>query len=255
MKKYLPYEAVSPDGKLVSVHVTMEEDGQKPVIITTTLTDTPLKDLKDNPTPHVKAMTMAYNLANAMQAQEEKAKLEVYRLRKVGPDKTWANIYVDQVNEESAFLLIHSDYGSWSYYFSHCGKAPKKFFIGVTGEYLKGKLGQGLKAVDTQRFLEEMLSKVHNCLINGSISADSAMEMSETITECCMTQETVDGVISALNGTTIYEFFEEKVGWPEYMFYPVGLETFVKHIWPVFVERLKIEDPAFTAGLKTGDNA
>ena len=65
---------------------------------------------------------------------------ETYSLR--GDKCLWAKINLD-INQQSVNVMISSDYGSYNYYWTHCGISPKKFLISLDMHYAMKKLMGG----------------------------------------------------------------------------------------------------------------
>jgi len=68
-----------------------------------------------------------------------KRQVECYKVRNKGTSSGWANFNCEW-GDESVHVMIDSDYGSYSYYWSHCGQDPKAFLISLERMYAMEKL-------------------------------------------------------------------------------------------------------------------
>ena len=77
-----------------------------------------------------------------------KKKIDLYELRDPKGDFCWADIAIDSGFSESGDRLrnwfrisISSDYGNWTYFWSHPGSNWRKFLCKVSVDYVAGKFG------------------------------------------------------------------------------------------------------------------
>lgn len=165
-------------------------------------------------------------------SKHRKTSVDMYYVRK---DHEWANIVHDD-----GLLMIHSSYGSWSYYWSHPGGPAKEFLTQLDDGYLISKLGGSKKEFDGERTEQNIRREILERRRDGRLNKDNAREIWEEIDGVDFQHEwDLHRICHAGSYAT------QRMLWDmEDVFFrkpDSGLEWFVRMLWPEFVAVLKAE--------------
>lgn len=182
-----------------------------------------------------------------MEKLTEKAKkgaAEHYSIRYKDSDGwgVWGDITL-LLGEESVQVMAHTDYGSYSYYWSHCGMNPKEFMTTTDKHYTMKKLaGNSLMVPDFKNYRRHLVEQLLDYRKQGVFEKEEAREIWDGIHEDhWIEHEDTSLIWERLTETDwfskLYEDWD--CGFPDKM-KPAASDFFDK-IWLPFTEALKGE--------------
>lgn len=164
----------------------------------------------------------------------EKTLVERYYIKE---DWTYADIHIS--NDGS--LMIRSDYGDYAYKWGSFGNDFKNFLIGIGNDYLINKLGCGNGYIfDYDSTINSIKKEIIK--YKRENKKEDAREIWEEI-ESLDPTDNKEIFFMVIMNTKYFEIlcFNDPYNIPiEYMVNP-QLNSFLKEIWPCFIEELKKE--------------
>lgn len=175
-----------------------------------------------------------------MEKQEfklEKTTVECYKIRHE-TGMYWADITLDVTGGKSGRIQIASDYGDWNYYWGSAGPSFKEFLLRVDKGYAAQKFGAD-RWFDLDGTIKDYKIRVLEVRQDGCIDADKARELYDSIKELESASGENEFVQIMWTLPKLMSFFD---GTPDMnRTYTPGFRQFWENVWPVFLERLKME--------------
>jgi hypothetical protein len=176
-----------------------------------------------------------------------KTTCELYKLRGL-PHNGWADITIDAA-EEHGRIQIASDWGNWSFFWSHCGGPFKDFLPGLDIGYVAGKFGAN-KWFDHEKSLRELKRDLllgRRGEQGNPLSKEKARELWEEVDRLQDEgNETAFGM-RLYNNDDLFSRYDG-CDFPIYYGIDPGFRNFWRDCWPVFLEYLKNERPPDPCG-------
>lgn len=174
--------------------------------------------------------------------------IECYKLFDNKPSLIWANIYIQTFPDSprSGLIMIRSDFGSYSYYWSSI-LPPKEFIVktnpDVVAECFMKEKGYEYNHEKAFHDCVEYYNKLvkEKAIVNGTelrkqINDNKMQAIQEWDVET--PGELRDRLLAQDN--PIFEYIYEG-GAPNFQYMPAQLSGFMKRVWPDFVEIIKNE--------------
>lgn len=141
----------------------------------------------------------------------------------------WARIWI---TDDGCFTCL-SDWGNYGYWWGSPGCEFRQFLTICDDDYLTGKLAGGkkeLNGTETVFRIQEGILSLRRC---GAITREEAREEWDRLPTCFEHDVELSDWLreTDLSDAWEYALYER----------PRQLQEFVKHIWPLFVARLKHE--------------
>lgn len=173
-----------------------------------------------------------------------KAEAEVYHIRGKTAEgwSTWGDIVLI-CSKESVEVLAYTDFGTFGYYWSHCGMDPKRFLCKINKDYTMGKFrGNELYIPDPDEYHEEVKKHIINSRLEGCLTKDQARSAWEDLLTILEDHVEGDLMYQALMESEHFDsVFGDYENLPDATKMDPHCESFWKHIWLPFVANLKEE--------------
>lgn len=172
-----------------------------------------------------------------------KKQIDLYQVRN-NAKHTWGDISIEW-GEQSAKVMINSDYGHFAYNWFATGNNPKKFLCRIEMEYAMKKLcgsDVGAYEPDFDAWEEDIKRKIIEALRNGYIERGDAREAFDEMPSFVMEYRNADLIHKELIDHRLFErIFGDYENLPSEEIIKPSLVAFWKHIWKPFVEELEKE--------------
>lgn len=153
----------------------------------------------------------------------------------------WARIWI---TDDGCFTTI-SDHGNYGYWWTAPGCEFRKFLCGCNTDYLANKLRHGETEFDGEESVKQIRRHICEWRRDGTLSRERAAEEWELVhpkPEGRWARGRHSSMVNEIEANRWYE--ETKLDdASELLCYrtPMQLQMFLKHLWPLFVEKLKLE--------------
>lgn len=153
----------------------------------------------------------------------------------------WAIIFI---SERGGILAILSDYGNWSYTWSHHGRESFRHFLVELGrdtDYLMKKLGGGVNWYDAAATERAISTAIDLALVQGEISKETAQAAREHVKHCDFHDVGAAYRLWDEEESIADVFGEDFDAVPVVKDYEPGLRQFTERLWPLFVAAIQTE--------------
>ncbi|MBU2968769.1 hypothetical protein KO527_05325 [Pseudoalteromonas sp. C2R02] len=171
-----------------------------------------------------------------------KSQAELYQVRSGKGSCAWGDITL-VCGKQSVSVMATSDYGSFDYYWSHCGGEPKDFLCGLDFQYTMKKLTNGkLYVANPDGYIKEIKENIINSRRCETLSRKEARTAWREMLE--HQEEYPEGDLF-YKGLVDHDLFEKVFG--DYECLPSSTTEcchavdFWKDIWTPFIESLRAE--------------
>jgi len=168
-----------------------------------------------------------------------KKQIELYQVRHNGSE-CWGDIALN-CGEKSVHVMIDSDFGSWSYYWSSCGMSPKEFLCKINFDYCMKKLtGSKHYINDPEQYPNEVRGRITQAQEAGWLTETEVKQALDEMLE----PEYSEGDLY-FHYLYNHELFDKVFG--DYECLPSAkkisprCQDFWDHVWIPFIEQLKTE--------------
>jgi hypothetical protein len=154
----------------------------------------------------------------------------------------WADFNVEDCGTAGR-LSIHSDFGDWNYYWNSCGKPFKQFLTGLNDDYLMSKLGKReVFIVDYDTMRKDVIDSRRKEYITKE-EARTCYHVIDYLERNSYTDSQWHYILSCH-----CDLLYDKIYGNQYDELPISydfsehLKSFIKEVWPIFVNTLKEEN-------------
>ncbi len=173
-------------------------------------------------------------------AKITKTVCELYKIREL-PHHGWADITIDAA-EHHGRIQIASDWGNWSYFWSHCGGPFKELLPSLEIGYVAGKFGCG-RWFDEDKTLESYRKDVIRYRKNGTLDRHDAKQLYREISYLeGNSRESHFCTALERDAPALMKFFE----YAPNLCYGIDpmFKNFWRDCWPVFLDTIRAETSA-----------
>jgi hypothetical protein len=165
---------------------------------------------------------------------------EVYELRN---GFEWGHIAIIQTGPESVDVVINSDYGSYAYFWTHCGKDPKKFLCKIDMHYAMNKFTNGkMYEPDPDKYSDQIKRTIINLRRDGDLNEQDARDAWDELLEIVEEYHKGDILFHKLVYSDWFEkVFKDYDGLPNAKRIKSEVSGFWEKIWIPFIDELKNE--------------
>lgn len=154
-----------------------------------------------------------------------------YQVRKAPPHIEWARIWIT----DDGCISILSDYGNYGYWFGglpECGM--RAFLVQAGDDYLINKFSAGEREVDHEATEKAICQQIHELMMAGDFGITEKLHEEEIMTSVDWSSELEQwDWARASKIDDAWRLIQTR--------YPMQVTMFLKELWPLFVEQLRLE--------------